>query len=54
MKIYFAAGEGVREDDVDTSHALWLLQLNVAFLTRDEAEAAGRLRRSETVSPTGH
>ena len=51
MKIYFAAGAGVREDDVDASHALWLVRLNVAFFTRAEAEAAGRLRRSEAAVP---
>jgi hypothetical protein len=52
MKIYFAASAGVREDDVDASHALWLVRLNVAFFTRAEAEAAGRLRRTETVVST--
>lgn len=52
MKVYFAAGAGVREDDVDPSHAIWLVQLNVGFLTRDEAEAAGRLRRSEVTVPS--
>jgi hypothetical protein len=50
MKVYFAASAGVREDDVDASHAIWLVQLNVAFLTRAEAEAAGRLRRTETIA----
>ena len=48
MKVYFAASAGVREDDVDPQHAIWLVQLNVAFLTHAEAEAAGRLRRAQT------
>ena len=52
MKVYFAASAGVREDDVDTQHAIWLVQLEVAFLTRAEAEAARRLRRTETIIPS--
>ena len=51
MKIYFPTGAGVREDEVDSPHALWLVRLNVAFFTRAEAEAAGRLRRSEATVP---
>ena len=39
MKVYFPTRSGVREDDIDPSHAIWLLQLKVAFLTREEAES---------------
>jgi len=52
MKVYFAASAGVREDDVATQHAIWLVRCKVAFLTRAEAEAAGRLRRTETTVPS--
>jgi hypothetical protein len=40
MRVFFRMRQGVREDEVDLDHAIWLLRLKVAYLSREEAEHA--------------
>lgn len=46
VKIWLPRDGVVTAEHVDVAHAIWLVRLRVAFLTRAEAEAAMRLRRT--------